>query len=140
MKKLFILAFVILSATSFGSKLEDGKYTVRTDKTIWFWYPYTEFTVKDGEIIDVKHDRVKKDGRLASNDDSYNNRMYKKNNMSPKQYSQMIPANFFKAGKNIDNIDNVAGATDSVNHFKKQYKFLMEQGKPGNYIMKKSDL
>ncbi len=140
MKKLFIFAFAIMSISAFGDNLKDGKYSVKTDKAMWSWYPYTEFTVENGEIIDVKHNRVKDDGSLASDDKSFNKMMHDKSKSSPKEYSKLIPENFFKAGKDIDKIDNVAGATDSVNQFKKQYKFLINKGKPGNYTMKVSDL
>lgn len=137
--KILLCMFLVISSFSFG-KLQDGKYSVRTDRSIWFWYPYTEVTVKDGVVTSVAHDRVKTDGRLASQDDSYNNRMFKKTKMSPELYSKLIPENYFKAKGDLDKMDAIAGATDSLSHFKKQYEFLMKQEKPGNYIMKKSDL
>ncbi|MGL5053676.1 MAG: hypothetical protein ACRC5W_08845 [Cetobacterium sp.] len=141
MKKIFVLMLVLSSLAN--AELKDGRYTSKTDKTIWFWYPYTEMTVKNGEIISVYHDRVKNDGSKASEDESYNKSMGKKQNVNPALYSKLIPENYFKAGKNLETMDLVAGATDSVNHFKKQMKMLIQKAEtegPGDYIIKKSEL
>ncbi|MGL4671006.1 MAG: hypothetical protein ACRC6J_05745 [Cetobacterium sp.] len=141
MKKIFILMLMISSIANAG--LKDGKYTSRTDKTIWFWYPYTEMIVKNGEVISVYHDRIKNDGSKASEDESYNKNMAKKQNVNPALYSKLIPENYFKAGKNLQKMDEIAGATDSVNHFKKQMQMLLQKAEtegPGDYIIKKSEL
>lgn len=141
MKKLLI--FAALSVVAIGAQLNDGNYSVQSDKSIWFWYPKTTITVVGGDIVDVSHDRVKKDGRLASEDEGYNNRMLKKNGTNPQIYSKDIPKNYFKADGDLANIDNVAGATDSVTHFKKQMEFLMEKaknGETGEFTMPKKDL
>jgi len=142
MKKLLI-AFAIMSVVAAGAELKDGRYSVKTDKSIWFWYPKTEIVVKDGQVVEATHDRVKKDGRLASQDDWYNKKMLKKTGSNPEQYSKEIPENYFKANKNLDEIDNVAGATESVVHFKKQMNFLLkkaETGETGEFLMPKKDL
>ncbi|SJZ36940.1 Major membrane immunogen, membrane-anchored lipoprotein [Cetobacterium ceti] len=142
MKKI-LLCSLLLSSIALGAQLKDGKYTVRTDKSIWFWYPYTAMVVKNGEIVSTYHDRIKLDGRKASEDESYNKNMYKKVKINPEMYSKLIPEDFFKNGKDLNKMDGISGATDSLNHFKSQMKFLIEKSEtegPGNYIMKKSEL
>lgn len=141
MKKIII--FMLFSTVLFGQGLKDGRYSVQTDRSIWFWYPKTEMVVEDGVVTQVSHDRVKKDGRLASEDDWYNKKMLKKTGSNPESYSKDIPENYFKAEKNLEKMDNVAGATDSTTHFKKQMEFLLEKakiGETGNFEMSKKDL
>lgn len=141
MKKLFL--FLILSASLIGENLKDGSYSVQTDKSIWFWYPRTTILVEDGIIVDATHDRVKKDGRLASKDDWYNKKMLKKTGSNPERYSRDIPASYFRAGGDLEKMDNVAGATDSTIHFKRQMDFLLEKaakGETGEFTMPKKDL
>ncbi|MGL4403003.1 MAG: hypothetical protein ACRCTS_04700 [Fusobacteriaceae bacterium] len=141
MKKL--LALLLLFSTVAHAQLKDGKYTCVTDKTIWFWYPYTEMTVQNGEVVSASHDRIKKDGQKASLDEGYNKSMMKKTGVNPEIYSKTIPENYFKAGKDLEKMDGLAGATDSVNHFKKQMILLLEKAEtvgPGDYIIEKSQL
>ena len=141
MKKLFTLLILMSSVVS--AQLKDGKYTCTTDKTIWFWYPYTEMTVEKGEVVSAVHDRIKKDGQKASLDEWYNKNMLKKNNVNPEIYSKQIPENYFKSGKDLEKMDGLVGATDSVNHFKKQMKLLLEKAEtvgPGDYVIEKSQL
>lgn len=138
-----VIIFMILSMTIMGQGLKDGEYSVQTDKSIWFWYPKTEIIVKNGQVINVSHDRVKKDGRLASKDEWYNKKMLKKTGSNPENYSKEIPENYFKADKNLKTMDNVAGASESVIHFKKQMEFLLEKakkGETGSFEISKKDL
>ena len=68
--------------------------------------------------------------------------MLKKTGSNPEMYSKKIPENYFKADKNLSDMDNVAGATDSVIHFKKQMNFLLkkaEAGETGSFEMSKKD-
>jgi len=139
MKKLLMI-FAVTSIVVAGAELKDGEYSVKTDKSIWFWFPKTTMTVKDGEVVSATHDRVKKDGRLASQDDWYNNKMLKKTGSNPEQYAKDIPENYFNAGKDLQGMDSVAGATDSVMHFQKQMEFLLEKaeaGETGDFEMSK---
>ena len=134
---------MLLSMTIMGQELKDGRYSVQTDKSIWFWYPKTELIVENGEISKVSHNRVKKDGSLASEDEWYNKKMLKKTGTNPKMYSKEIPENYLKADKNLETMDSVAGATDSVMHFKKQMEFLLEKaekGETGSFEISKKDL
>ncbi|MGL4969903.1 MAG: hypothetical protein ACRC5B_07115, partial [Fusobacteriaceae bacterium] len=140
-KKLLTL-FILISSIA-NANLKDGKYTCTSDKTIWFWYPYTEMTVENGEVVSASHDRIKKDGRKASLDEGYNKSMLKKNGVNPEIYSKVIPENYFKAEKDLEKMDGLAGATDSVKHFKKQMSLLLEKAEtvgPGDYIIEKSQL
>ncbi|MGL5544813.1 MAG: hypothetical protein ACRDB6_06865 [Cetobacterium sp.] len=140
--KIFLILMLAFSSIASAS-LKDGKYTVISDGSIWFWYPYTEMVVKNGEVIEVIHDRIKKSGKKASQDKNYNTDMLKKVGVNPNIYSKMIPENYFKSGKNLEKMDSVAGATDSTDHFKKQMALLLEKASnegPGSYVIKKSDL
>lgn len=142
MKKSLLFLFILVSTLA-SANLKDGKYTCVSDKTIWFWYPYTEMTVEKGQVVSVSHDRIKKEGQKASQDNDYNKSMMKKNGVNPAIYSQKIPENYFKAGKSLEKMDGIAGATDSVNHFKKQMTLLLEKAAtegPGNYVIPKSQL
>ncbi len=49
MKKL-IITFAIISSLAAGAELKDGRYSVQTDKSIWFWYPKTEILVEGGRL------------------------------------------------------------------------------------------
>lgn len=142
MKKVLLLT-TILSSSIFATTLKDGFYTCRSEKSMWSWYPYTTMTVKDGEITSVYHDRIKADGSKASNDEKYCERMLSSSKSSPKLYSEEIPKNFFKANKDLNAMDTVAGATDSVLEFKKELQFLIEKAEtvgPGNYVIENSKL
>lgn len=141
MKKILLLMIAISSIAN--AQLKDGKYTAVSDGSIWFWYPYTEMVVKNGEVVEATNDRIKKSGKKASQDKNYNTDMLKKVGVNPSMYSKMIPENYFKSGKNLEKMDSVAGATDSTDHFKKQMALLLEKANnegPGDYVIKKSDL
>ena len=145
MKKILAAFFMLFSLAVLGEGYTDGTYYVIADKGTWGWKPFTEVTIKDGEISHITFDRINKNGEFASFDDSYNKRMGKKKGMNPEKYSVEIPANFFEVGKNLDNmdVDAFAGATDSLREFKIMMAFLLEKaekGETGKFEIKKSDL
>lgn len=129
---LKIILFLIISSITFG-KLSDGIYSVRNDETTWFWYPYTEIVVNKGKIVKVIHDKVNSKGVRASKYNFHSEKLEKK----IKNLIVQLEKNYYKANGNIDKMDAIAGATESVDEFKRQYKFLIKQKLPGNYIMKK---
>lgn len=141
MKK--IVLFIILNTFVLAMPLKDGKYSVRTEKSFWFWYPYTSVIIRNGEIVEAYHDRIKLDGRKASENDKYNSSMMRSSKTNPKIYSKAIPEEFFNKNKDLNKMDNIAGATDSVQNFKSQIKFLIHKAEtegPGNYIMSENQL
>lgn len=140
MKKLLLLFFILSSITVLASQYKDGVYYVVASKGTWGWKPFTQITVKNGKITEVITDRINSKGELASKDESYNSSMLKKNKTNPKDYSDKLPKNYYKANGNIDKIDGIAGATDTVNEFKVMMKFLIdkaEKGQPGKYEIDK---
>ncbi|MGL6115903.1 MAG: hypothetical protein ACRC1R_12895 [Cetobacterium sp.] len=142
MIKIFILTILLATFTN-AQNLKDGFYSVRTDKTYFFYYPTTTMTVKNGEIVAVTHDRTQLDGKKASEDEDYNKNMLENRGVNAEIYSKKLVEEYFAANKNLDKVENIAGATDSSRHFKSQMRFLIEKAQtkgPGNYIMKNYDL
>lgn len=144
MKKIALVLFILFSFVSFSATIyKDGVYSVIADKGTFGWKPFTEITIKNGKVSEIVFDRVNKNGNLASKDNGYNNSMKKKVGTNPAEYSVNIPKNFLSANQNLDNMDAVTGATDSLIEFKVMTKFLLEKatkGETGKFEIAKSKL
>lgn len=143
MKKLLVLIFMLCGFSLLAVDYADGTYYVEADKTTWGWRPFTEITIKNGQISKIVFDRKNKKGKLASEDASYNKSMKKKEGTNPEEYSVVIPQNYSDAGNDLEKMDGLAGATDSVREFKIMMSFLLEKaakGDTGEFQIKKSDL
>ncbi len=140
MKKILIGIFV-LSSLAFG-KIQDGKYYVESEKAMWGWKPFTYMVVENGEIVELKHDRKNKANKNASEDKKYNDSMTKKKGLGIKEASQQLE-NSYMESKDVDKVDDVAGATTTSKEFRAMVKFLLEKaekGEPGNYKMSNKEL
>lgn len=143
MKKLILGVFLLFSFCMLGAEYIDGIYYVAADKATYGWKPFTEMVIKEGQISSITFDRVNKKGEFASFDEKYNKRMKKKSGINPEEYSVQIPKKYFEAGKNLEDMDAVSGATDSVREFKIMMTFLLDKaqkGETGKFEIKKSDL
>ena len=143
MKKLLVLLFIMLSIATFSATYKDGAYYVVANKGTFGWKPFTEIIVKNGKVSQVTFDRINKNGELASKDSGYNKSMKKKVGTNPSEYSVNIPKNFLAVNQNLNQMDAVAGATDSLLEFKIMTKFLLEKaakGETGKFEINKSDL
>ncbi len=146
MKKIILIAVflgaaLLVSAQEKKSdaavKYADGYYYAASEKAMTQgWVPFVEFNVKNGNVTDLKFNKIKK-GELASNDKFYNSLMKKKAGTNPAEYSVNIPAMFMQKGS-VEKMDAVTGATQSVEEFSALMKFLLEKagaGKPGKYAV-----
>ncbi len=129
---LFFLAPLLFSQEMGGWKVDccDGYFYAVSDKPMTQgWSPFLEFNVKNGEISNLRFDKIKKE-KLASENNFYNSLMKKKSGTSPAEYSKTIPAMFLQK-HDADKMDVIAGATQSTEEFKVMMKYLLQKGKEG---------
>ena len=143
MKKLILITFFLtLSLCALGA-FKDGNYNAEEEKYNWFgWKGYLKITVKNGTISEVEYDHKNKDGNLQSTDKKYNESMYKSKKTDPKTFTLKLEQELLEK-QSAQNIDAIAGATQSKEKFVQLAQLLLEKaekGEAGDYVMKKSKL
>lgn len=143
MKKIILTTlFLLISIYSFAA-LKDGNYNAQEEKFNWFgWKGYVKITVKNGAITEVEYDHKNKEGALQSTDKKYNDSMYKSKKIDPKTFTAKLEKELLDE-QSAQNIDAVAGATQSKDKFVQLSKLLLEKaekGETGDYVLKKSKL
>lgn len=124
------LIFILLSAAIMAAGLKDGSYWVEERGYSHGWKAFTSITVENGEVVTVTYDKFNADNEYASSNDKYNTDMKEKSGSSPAEFTRALEKDFM-AKKNVEDIDAIAGATGSVEVFKKQMKFLLKKAKKG---------
>lgn len=87
-------------------------------------------TIANDKITNAKYDAYTKDGKLKSQDASYESMMKAKEKLGPQEYQKLLTANLVKTN-NADKVDVVTGATQSTNDFKQLVKAALENAKKG---------
>ncbi len=144
MKKTIItIATIILLSNTAYSEMKNGKYSVKEEKySFWGWRGYLNIDVKNGKIASVEYDHENKAGKRQSEDDGYNNSMYKSKKVNPKIFTEKLEKEVMLK-QSFDKIDAIAGATQSKDKFVNMGKLLIEKaekGESGEYLLKKSKI
>lgn len=119
------------------SGLKDGKYKAEaSDFDERGWKPFVELDVKEGKITAVTFDYINKDGKLKTEDAAYNKAMEDKTKTGPAKYTKQLEDSLI-AKQDVAAVDTVAGATHSVDNFKKLAAKALENAKTGDTAVAK---
>lgn len=128
-----IIATMLIGCTSTSTAKKDGTYkaefSAADDNG---WTDYVEVTVTGDKITNVVYDSLK-DGKKKSEDQDYEETMKKVSGDKtwPSDFYSKLTAQLLEK-QNIDEVDTVAGATNSSDDFKTLVKALsknMQKGK-----------
>lgn len=137
-----ILLTALLAASLLGGctgrseTLQDGTYRAEMSAESHGYKDYVEIKVLNGKIDTVVYDAVAADGKKKSQDEDYKKSMMQgnKNAGLPETY----PADYMKKlaeklveKQDIDQVDAVAGATNSTDDFKALVSALMNNIQKG---------
>ena len=115
-----------------GGGYKDGTYKATYDDFDEHgWKAYVDISITDGEISDVDFDYVNEEGDLKSKDEEYNTLMKEKSGSSPEEFSPALEQQLIEK-LNVKEIDNITGATHSVENFKKLADAALKNAKSGN--------
>lgn len=133
MKKMLILIGV-LCITSLGfAKMNDGVFRSEAkDFDKRGWKVFLDLTVKDGKIESANFDYINKDGKLKSEDAEYNKKYKEISKIDVPELKEIFSEELVQT-QNPEEIDNVAGATESLVQFKllsKEAIIASESGVP----------
>ncbi|MGL5054515.1 MAG: hypothetical protein ACRC54_02355 [Fusobacteriaceae bacterium] len=131
MKKFISLTFLTVCLVSFAAQYKDGTYSAQSSKPYHGWLSVVQVTIKNGEvdniiIEDFDKDNVKRSDNLKANEE------LKKDTGST--YSDIVN-NFktqFSAKKNVNDIDQIAGATKQNKIFKNLTKAALINAEKGD--------
>ncbi|KYH29577.1 MULTISPECIES: FMN-binding protein [Clostridium] len=114
------------------SALKDGTYKAEAkDFDDKGWKPFVEVEIKDGKIVAVNFDYTNKDGKFKSEDAEYNKKMEEKVKTGPAKYTKELEDSLVEK-QDPEAVDTVAGATHSVENFKKLAGKALENAKNGD--------
>ena len=118
MKKMLILIGV-LCITSLGfAKMNDGVFRSEAkDFDKRGWKVFLDLTVKDGKIESANFDYINKDGKLKSEDVEYNKKYKEISKIDVPELKEIFSEELVQT-QNPDEIEDVAGATESLVQFK----------------------
>jgi len=132
---IFIISLMlvtILVGCGDSSGYKDGTYKATYDDFDEHgWKAYVEITIKDGKIADVDFDYVNEEGNLKSEDEEYNATMKEASGTSPEEFSPALEQQLIEK-QNVKEIDNITGATHSVENFKELANAALKNAKSGN--------
>lgn len=138
MKKRSILFLSLLAAAAFSgcssTQYQDGSYRAEaSDFDSHGWKEFLDVTVQNGKITDVDFDALyNTDSRLKSEDMEYQ-KSYREAGLGtdPADYSLRLEDSY-KERQKASEIDAVAGATTSSEHFRKMAEELQKNMRSGN--------
>ncbi|GAA0114617.1 FMN-binding protein [Clostridium senegalense] len=111
---------------------QDGSYKAEfSEADDHGWVGFVEIKVADGKITEAKSDYVNAEGKLKSEDKEYEENMKKASDSYPAKFSKEFSTALVEKG-NVDEIDNISGATTSSNDFKLLAKEALNAANKGN--------
>lgn len=131
MKKFISLTFLTVCLVSFATQYKDGTYSAQSSKPYHGWSSVVQLTVKNGEVSNIIIEDFDKDS-IKRSDNIKANEELKKDTGST--YNDIVN-NFktqFSAKKNVDDIDQIAGATKQNKIFKKLTKAALSNAEKGD--------
>ena len=115
-----------------GSAYKDGKYKAAYDKLDSHgWKAFAEIEIKDGKIATVDFDYLNKDNKRKSEDAEYTKAMKPKSGTSPDEFCPKLEKDLVEK-QDVDKVDAITGATNSVTNFKTLSKTALENAKKKN--------
>ncbi len=115
---------------------QDGIYEVQMPDYDNGWKDFVRVTITGGEVEKVEYDGRDEDGALKSDDEKYRKDMIAGNAAKglpetyPADYGQKL-ADAYLASGSVEEMDGVAGATISTNHFKKLVRHALINARLG---------
>lgn len=119
------------TAAPVQSDLMDGEYVAETSETYTAetghgWREYVKITVSDGQIVDMEYDALKDEKKKSeTTQDEYPMTPH------PSQWIPQLNENL-QAADNPDEVDAVAGATQSSQMIKKLYAAALKAAQMGD--------
>lgn len=121
-----------LFACSSETEYKDGTY--RAEYSAYDTYGYKAYlvvTVQGGVVTAMEFDAVMEDGSLKSQDENYQKDMESVQGTYPAKYSADL-VNQYLTTKNINEVDDIAGATEASQSFKSLFAALEPSMISGN--------
>lgn len=137
LKKLILIGSILMGVSAFSATLKDGEYTVDSEYGKHGWKHSHTIIVKDGKIVKslIAHTNEKNENKADNS--KYNESMKKKTGITFNEAVEKMNNDF--VAKQSANIDDVAGASHTVEDFRKTGAFLIklaEEGKTGRHDIK----
>ena len=129
-----LLLFLSLSGCNSTSSATflDGTYRAETSaQDTWGYRPYLIVTVQDGDVTEIEYDAVAEDGTLKSKDAALQSEMESVQGTYPDRYNSDLE-NQYMEHQNIENVELVAGATESSHAFKALFEALIPHMRAGD--------
>lgn len=135
-KSVSILLVLLITAVALvgcgGGGYKDGTYKASfKDFDEHDWKAFVEITITDSKISDVVFDYVNEAGELKSEDEEYNALMKEKSGTSPEEFSPALAEDLIEK-QDVKKVDEITGATTSVENFKKLAEAALKNAKAGN--------
>lgn len=132
MKKILCILAILATTTTTFAKLNDGKFKAEDkDFDRRGWKVYNEITVKDGKIVGADFDYVNKNGELKSKDIEYNKKYREISKIDVPELKELFEADLIKT-QNPNDLEEVAGATQSLVQFKQLSEVAMKASEDNN--------
>ncbi|MBC2856870.1 MAG: hypothetical protein RR191_04875 [Cetobacterium sp.] len=126
MRKLNVSLGIILLGSLAFANLNDGEYRAEQDKyDKRGWKVFLDLKVENQKITGAKFDYVNKEGAYKSQDKAYNEKYKEICNVDVPELASHIEKSFIKT-QNPEDIDALAGATESIVQFKVLAKAAMK--------------
>ena len=110
-----------------ASDYKDGKYRAEYDQVDKNgWKAFVELTVKDGKITEVDYDYLNEKEELKSENAEYNKKMKEIAGTNPETYLPALEEALVDK-QDAAKIDNITGATHSVDGFKEMVAKLVDE-------------
>lgn len=138
-----LLTTAMVGCNSRSATLKDGTYRAQMKTAEHGWTDYLEITVRNGKYDTVVFDAENAAGEKKSQDEEYKKSMLEGNKNAgkaetyPADYSEKLADNLLEK-QDIEQVDAVAGATNSSEKFKALAKALeknMKKGKTATVIV-----
>lgn len=119
---LFVMSFMLIGCkpNTSSNNLKDGSYKVTYDKAdSRDWKAFLTFNIKDGKIENTNFDYEgvgPNEGKLKTEDISYNEAMESAANTNPQKYTTALEESL-EESQDVSKIDAVSSATTSSNTF-----------------------
>lgn len=138
MKKTCLTLFALLAALAFtgcgSTKYQDGSYRAEAaDYDQHGWKEFLDITVKDGKIAAVDFDALHQDDMRRKSEDMDYQKAYREAGLGtdPADYCIRLEDSLLERQKAAQ-VDAVAGATTSSEHFRQMAEALQKAMEAGN--------
>ena len=140
-KKLICsLALIMILATSAfltgcnsdANTLKDGYYTAEDTVGSFGWFEFITIYVDDGRIVSVEYNAKNASGFIKSWDMDYMRVMNSTDGTYPNEYTRTY-ANELLESQKVEDVDAIAGATESHTSFVQLANAALEKARAGDF-------